>query len=208
MPLRSMAREAAASLGATLRRWGPAREGVAAVEFALVLPVMVFLYLGFTEVSFLWNTSRKVDQLARTVADLTGRAKIMNDADMNTILTASEAVMAPFKSAGLKVVVSSVVVKTTTNSSGQITSARGEVCWSRANAGATPLGKGSAVTVPAGYEGVSSFIWATVEQPYTPLFGSQLFQQITGKPAITLRYPIAWPVRDTEQVKWQGTNGC
>ena len=45
--------------------------GVAAVEFAFLLPVIILLYVGAGELSEAVMTSRKVETLSRTLVDLT-----------------------------------------------------------------------------------------------------------------------------------------
>ena len=51
-------------------RFGGDERGISAVEFALLLPLMVTLYLGTVEVSQGVAIDRKVTLTARTVADL------------------------------------------------------------------------------------------------------------------------------------------
>jgi Flp pilus assembly protein TadG len=61
----------------------------------MVLPVMVLMYLGMTEMTFGVNTDRKITMLSRTLADLTGRATSVNKAEMDIIFAALTSVMAP-----------------------------------------------------------------------------------------------------------------
>ena len=79
--------------------------GVAAVEFAIVLPVMVMMYFGMTELHFGISTDRKITLLSRALADLTGRATTINSSDMDTIFAASTSVMAPYNAALASMVV-------------------------------------------------------------------------------------------------------
>ena len=60
------------------------RRGLSAVEFALLLPLMLTLYLGGVEVSNAVAADRKVAIVARTVADLASRMKTISNADMTT----------------------------------------------------------------------------------------------------------------------------
>ena len=49
-------------------------KGVSAVEFALVLPLMLTLYLGGAELAQAISASRKVTLVSRTVADLAAQS--------------------------------------------------------------------------------------------------------------------------------------
>jgi Flp pilus assembly protein TadG len=60
----------AAALRRRLLRCVQDERGVSAVEFALLLPLMVTLYLGGVEISQGLTIDRKVTLVARTVADL------------------------------------------------------------------------------------------------------------------------------------------
>ena len=202
----------------TLRRWARAREGVAAMEFALILPLMLLMYLGVTELSFMVGTDRKVELVSRTVGDLTGRVSTVNATELLNIMNAAEAVMTPYKTTGLKIVVSSVRVTTTTTNSGNgngNTTATGQVVWSCSRESGSKLvpglAPGSAVAVPSGFETASSFIHTKVEMPYTPLFGSSFLQSINGgQGQRLLERTLPWLVREAGQVTWSGSNqnGC
>src|SRR6266566_3898877 len=72
------------------------RRGVSAVEFAMLLPLMVTLYLGAVEVSQGVATDRKVTLTTRTMADLASRVTSINNADMTSMLNATSSVIAPY----------------------------------------------------------------------------------------------------------------
>ena len=72
------------------------QSGVSAVEFAMLLPLMITLYLGAVEISQGVAIQRKVTLTARTVADLASQVTSINNADMTNLLNAASAVVAPF----------------------------------------------------------------------------------------------------------------
>lgn len=172
-----------------------AKDGVAAIEFAMVLPVMLLMYLGMTEVTIGVNQDRKLTMLARSVADLTGRTPNMTTTEMNNIFGAASSVMAPYKTTDARIIVSSVVVKPA-GTSGAV---EGKVCWSQGK-NATARAKDQVVTVPEGFQiPNSSFVLAEVELPYKPMIG----YAISG--TINLSEKTPWPVRNVDQVAWNGT---
>ena len=113
--------------------------GVSAVEFAMLLPLMLSLYLGAVEVSQGIGADRKVTLTARTVADLVSQVTSVSNNDMTNSLNAASSVMTPFSSTNLKVVVSSVKI----DAQGKAT-----IDWSDTLNG-TARTKGSTVTLPS-----------------------------------------------------------
>lgn len=154
-------RNAAAARG-LLRRLRRGKSGVAAIEFAFILPAMLTMYFGLTEVTQGVMADRKLTQLNRTMSDLASQATGIDATERDNIFNASKAVLMPFDPNGVSMVYSSVVI----DSSGQA-----KVCWSEAmNGGA--LATGSPVALPAGLAVPStSLIMAKSVMPYTPPVG-------------------------------------
>jgi Flp pilus assembly pilin Flp len=63
----------AARVGRLLRRWKTNTEGVAAVEFAMVVPIMAIMFIGAVELSQAITVDRRVTQVASSTADLVAR---------------------------------------------------------------------------------------------------------------------------------------
>jgi Flp pilus assembly protein TadG len=154
------------------RRLSKDQRGVSAVEFALLLPLMVTLYLGTSEISQGISVDRKVTLTARTVADLVSQVNSINDAGMSDVLNASSSVMVPYTTAPLKVTVSCVTI----DANGKAT-----VTWSDTRNG-TARAVGSTVTVPATLNiANSTLIWSEVQYTYKPAIGYIITGTLTLK---------------------------
>jgi Flp pilus assembly protein TadG len=158
------------------------QRGVSAVEFAMLLPLMLTLYLGAVELSQGVSIHRKVTLTARTVADLASQVTTINNTDMTNMLKAAEAVIAPFPPGELKVTVSAVNI----DANGVAT-----VAWSDTLNG-TARGVNSSVTLPTALNVPSSqLIWGEVYYTYTPTIGYvltgvlNLFDQMYMRPRLT-----------------------
>jgi len=87
-----------------LRRLVRAESGVAAVEFALILPMMLALYFGCVVLCQGLEAGRKTQTLSRTLADVTAQTlpvtgasnPVLADADIVNIFAAASAVLYPF----------------------------------------------------------------------------------------------------------------
>jgi Flp pilus assembly protein TadG len=89
-----------------LRRFLRDKRGVSAVEFAMLLPLMVTLYIGGVEVSQAIAVDRKVTLVARTLGDLVAQSTTVNAADMTNILNAASSVVQPYSSSLIQITVS------------------------------------------------------------------------------------------------------
>jgi len=94
-----------------LQRLAGAREGAAAVEFALILPVMLLLYLGTLEASALISMDRRVQTVTGTVGDLVARVdKAIPAGRLLDYFRAAENIVAPYSTDTLVQTVSLVYV--------------------------------------------------------------------------------------------------
>lgn len=152
--------------------------GVSAVEFAMLLPLMLTMYLGTVEASQGISASRKLTLTTRAVADLVSQVSSINNTDMTNSLNAAATVMAPFSSSNLKVVVSSITI----DSTGKAT-----VAWSETRNG-TARAKGSTVTLPTALNiANSSLIFSEVQYDYKPTIGYVITGTMTLKDQIYMR---------------------
>jgi len=134
--------------------------GVAAVEFALLLPLMVFIYLGTFELVPIISVNRLVTLTASTVANVTTQyASISASTTMPDILNAAADTLAPYPSSNATVVVSLITI----DSSGNAT-----ITWSQALNGTGRI-VGQAVTLPAALDVPNtSLVWGETTYAYTP----------------------------------------
>ncbi|MBB4053864.1 Flp pilus assembly protein TadG [Devosia subaequoris] len=154
-----------------LKRIRRAEQGTAVVEFALVLPVMLFAYLGTLEASALITVDRKVQSVAGAIGDLVARVDgTIANSQMQDFFLAASGIMTPFESNGVQQVVTAVWV----DSSGKT-----EVIWTRQYQGEaytniTPHTVGSTFELPDAMIDISKgnmVIAAEASFTYTPLQG-------------------------------------
>ncbi|MGH6770883.1 MAG: TadE/TadG family type IV pilus assembly protein [Xanthobacteraceae bacterium] len=138
------------------------QRGVSAVEFAMLLPLMITLYLGTVEISQGVAINRKVTLTTRTVADLASQVSSINSADMSNLLKASAAVIAPFDTNQLKVTVSQVKIDANGNAT---------IDWSETLNG-TKRATGSSIALPTALNVPDTqLIFSEVSYNYTPTIG-------------------------------------
>lgn len=208
-----------------LSRLADDNRGIAAVEFALVLPLMLMIYLGLVQLSRGMRAAQKLDLVAHTLADLTaqkldcpagtspgtcatGQAGL-NETDISSIFAAANTIMAPLPTTNLQMTISEVNIVSTGPSSWQA-----QVVWSvarnsgtRRTCGALSPGNSQPVsrtTIPTSYVqptgGVNPttgpIIVADVIYPYNPGVHFE-FLKWSSPPTWQMQRTSYSPVRNT-----------
>jgi Flp pilus assembly protein TadG len=133
--------------------------GIAATEFALILPVMLVLFFGTVEFSAGVAVDRKVTLMARTLADLTSQTLSVANSDLTNFFNASNAIMTPYSGTPTQATVSELYVDPST--------LQARVEWSQ---GAAPRAIKSPVTIPAALAvGGTYLIFSEVSYIYVPV---------------------------------------
>ena len=145
-----------------LRRFTRDPKGVAAIEFAMVLPFMVALYVGAIELGDGLAIRFKATLAVRTVTDLASQFVSIDTSTMSTILDASSTVMTPYPTSNMAITLTEI----TTNASGQ-----GTVTWSCSING-TAHAWASSYTLPTNLQTANiTVLLGEVTYPYTPGMG-------------------------------------
>lgn len=119
-----------------LRAFRKNRDGMAAVEFALILPVMLAIFFGVMELSRALTARAAVTNLTSTVADLVAQEKSPTSGDMANVFDAAGKILYPFSAANATITLYSIV------DDGK-KGAAGKVAWS-----CTKIGAAAATTGP------------------------------------------------------------
>nr|WP_295891902.1 TadE/TadG family type IV pilus assembly protein [uncultured Devosia sp.] len=108
--------------------------GVSAVEFALIVPVILLLLIGMVDINEALTVYRKMRQISSTVTDLVAQRSEVTPAEVTMTLAGSASLLAPYDTTDLDIVLSVV----------NVAQAGQTVAWSRAyqataeTAGTTP----------------------------------------------------------------------
>lgn len=133
-------------------------QGMAAVEFAFIIPLALLMFFGIVEISTGVATDRKVSLTARTLSDLVSQGTSVTNQDISNFFTVGKSIMTPYSATPMTLRVSAVNI----DNSGAAT-----IGWSDSyNVGARSVG--STVSIPAGLAvSNTQLIWSEVTYTYT-----------------------------------------
>lgn len=140
-----------------LRAFAADARGAAAIEFGLILPVLVVLHLGVAEFVQAWQVRTRVAQVAATISDITSQARSVTSDDITDIFVAGDVILNPNDTTTL----GSRLTSMSADEDGVVT-----IDWS-----VSDNYRGDAVSLPPGFLGPNeSVVIADVVYKYEPMF--------------------------------------
>jgi Flp pilus assembly protein TadG len=175
-------------------RFAGDQSAMAAVEFALILPILITLLFGGIDVTEAVAARRKAVQASSTMSDLIAQAKEVTTADVNNVFTAGNAIMTPFDASRLEAVVSSVQVDANKVA---------RIVWSQGR-NASAHAKGNTFTLPDTLLiANSSLVVAEVVYNFRPVIGTEIVGTIR-MPKVTYALPRVASKATGVPCKWTG----
>jgi len=135
--------------------------GVAAVEFSIILPILLLLWFGGVEVTGALSVDRRLNNLATSIGDLVSRSKELTYDEVGDIFDLAPGAMFPYSAAGISMRVTAVTMDDT----GKATAA-----WSRSE-GSRPAHAPNAA--------MDAFVPATLRIPNSQIIMSEVFYTYT-----------------------------
>ena len=153
------------------------KRGVAAVEFAIIVPLMLVMFFGTVEFSSAVAVDRKVSMTVQSLADLASRYTSIGDTDVSNFAIIANAMLTPYSSSPLQTTITEIYIDPSTGV------ARAQ--WSK---GSSPRAVSSTVPVPANLIARDSsnniitgqyLIFSEASYVYTPAVGYVMRTSVT-----------------------------
>src|SRR4051794_4463699 len=99
--------------------------GIAATEFAMIVPLMLTMFFGVVEFSSGVAVDRKVTLVARTLSDLASQSTSLTDTDFSNFFAASIGILTPYSASPTQATLTELYVDPATH--------KARVQWSKAS---------------------------------------------------------------------------
>ncbi len=154
--------------GRRWRKWACRSDGAAVVEFALIAPVLVLLYLGGYEAAQAISTFRKLTDATAQLANIEASEPTTSSAArIQSAMAASTQVMSPFDTTRLSIAVTAIQ----TDASGAAT-----VTWSQRYQGGAVHPKAAIWILPAALATPNTaYIYVETQYQYNTTLGASYF---------------------------------
>jgi Flp pilus assembly protein TadG len=137
------------------------RRGLAAIEFAMLVPIMLVMFFGTVELSSGVAVDRKVTLVARTLSDLTSQSTSVDNTVLTSFFNVKNAMLTPYPATPVQATISELYVDPIT--------LKARVQWSYGSAvrsTSSVVGIPTALAVPGTY-----LIMGEVSYLYVPTVG-------------------------------------
>lgn len=86
------------------------RRGVAAIEFALIAPLLLTMYFVTMEIAPAIDANKKVGRAASMIADLVTQQQSISKTEVEAIMAIGEATLRPYSRTNLKVIITAIKI--------------------------------------------------------------------------------------------------
>jgi Flp pilus assembly protein TadG len=149
-------------------RFRKSQDGAAAVEFALLLPVMITMFFGMVETTLALVCRADISQMAATSADLISQVNTANSGDISNVYAAAGTILYPYYTGGATGKPTIRITSVVYDSSSATPTTSGKVAWT-----CTQTGTG---TLTPASRSVNSTV--TFSQPLMITSGSVLMAEV------------------------------
>ncbi|MBX4866153.1 pilus assembly protein [Rhizobium bangladeshense] len=144
----------------TARRLARERKGAGAIEFAILFPVLVMLYIGAFEITIGLSVSKRATRAAGSIADLVTQQQSVTKSALAQMSSVATSIFVPYKTTSLTLKITGITIDAGANA---------KVLWSWAQDGSVPYAENATVSnVPTDMKTANSFLVRTeLSIPYT-----------------------------------------
>jgi Flp pilus assembly protein TadG len=127
-------------------------KGAGAVEFALIVPLLIFLYITAFELTIALSVSKRTASSASTIADITTQQASVTPTWLATMKDVTGSIFAPYAPQNLSLKITGVQLDA---------NSKATVAWSWDQSNGKPYAVGSTVNVPSDMRTASTFLVRT-----------------------------------------------
>jgi Flp pilus assembly protein TadG len=158
------------------------RNGLAATEFAIIVPMIMVMFFGTVEFSSAVAVDRKVTLIARTLSDLTSQATLsVDDPYLTNVFTASISVMSGYDPTPTKAQITQIYVDA--NKVARVQWSKAATIGSaatQATLGTSTHNSGDVLTIPTELQVPKTYlIYSEVSYSYKPTIGYVMKSAVT-----------------------------
>jgi Flp pilus assembly protein TadG len=125
------------------------RKGAGAVEFALIVPLLIFLYITAFELTIALSVSKRTANSTSAIADLVTQQASVTPTWLSTMTDVTASIFAPYAPQNLSLKITGVQMDSNSNPT---------VAWSWDQSNGKPYAVGSTVNVPSDMRTASTFL--------------------------------------------------
>ena len=143
------------------------RSGIAATEFAMIVPIMLVLFFGVVEITNGFSAYRSIRLMAHTNSDLTSQSLSVQDTDLANFFAASTGVLYPFVTSSTDPNLKMSIVELWVNAALQA-----RVQWAKNSDGSPTPAPGTVMNIPLSIAVPNTYvIYSNVKYNYVPVIG-------------------------------------